>query len=150
MKESNNTLIWTGQKEWESWTGTNRCPHCGGDEIEYNTMIVLTSNPPQAQLRCKSCGYHFGSGYKIDSIDQDELNKAYGYVKDCFCIPEIRDPLPGEAPYIGDLQPSYPEIYLPHKDVQVGWICPKCGRCLAPHLDSCPYCSEPTTINITY
>ena len=150
MKESNNTLIWTGQKEWEPWDIGDKCPNCGGDEIEYNTMLVLTSYPPKSQLRCKSCGHHFSSGYKTDLIDNDELNKLYEHVKDIWGIPEIRDPLPGEAPYIGDWQPSYPEIYLLHKDAQVGWICPKCGRCLAPHLDSCPYCSGPTTINITY
>lgn len=151
MKESNNTLIWTGQKEWEPWTGSNRCPNCGGDEIEYSTLYILTSNPYQTKLRCKSCDYHFSSGVQtIDLIDKDKLNKAYDYVKDFWGIPEIRDPLPGEAPYIGDWQPSYPEIYLPHKDAPVGWICPKCGRALAPHLDSCPYCSGSTTINITY
>ena len=23
----------------------------------------------------------------------------------------------------------------------VGWICPKCGRSVAPELKTCPYCS---------
>ena len=152
MKEYNhtNTLIWTGQKEWEKWDIGDKCPNCDSDEIEYNTRLMLTSYPPKQQLRCKKCGHYFSSGYTADLIDNDELDKLYEHVKDIWGIPEVRDPLPGEAPYIGDWQPSYPEIYLPHENAPVGWICPKCGRCLAPHLDSCPYCSAPTTINITY
>ena len=153
MNNENNTVScvnWNHRPEWERWTGSNRCPNCGSDEIEYNTQIVLASNPPQSQLRCKSCGHYFGSGIKAEWINKDALNKVWEHVKDVWDIPEIRDPLPGEAPYIGDWQPSYPEIYLPHKDAPVGWICPKCGAVLAPHVNSCPYCNPTTTINITY
>ena len=156
MKETNNTLTWTGQKEWEPWTGSNRCPECGGDEIEYNTMLVLASNPPQSQLRCKSCGYYFSSGIKTDLIDSDALNKVYEEIKKSFGIPEIRDPLPGETPYIGDWPPSLTPDFPPldiEKATMYGWICPKCGRALAPHMDSCPYCStgnnQLSTINTT-
>ncbi len=145
MNEYNNTVTWTGQKEWEPWTGSNRCPNCGCDEIEYKTKFILTSYPPQSSLRCKKCGHHFGSGCKVDLIDNDELNKLYEHVKDVWGIPEIRDPLPGEVPYIGD----WPLAPTP-SPLNYGWICPKCGRVLAPHVNSCPHCSEPTTINITY
>ena len=31
-----------------------------------------------------------------------------------------------------------------------GWICPKCGRCLAPHIDSCPCFNEATLPKFTY
>lgn len=141
--------------EWEHWTGSNKCPHCGGDEIEYNTQIILTSNPPQTQLRCKSCGHYFSSGCKTDLIDHDALNKVYDEVKKSFGISDIRDPLPGEAPYIGDWPPSpipCDPINIPNSPntLNYGWICPKCGRVLAPHVSSCPNCSPATTINITY
>lgn len=66
--------------------------------------------------------------------------------------PYIGDPPPGTIPQIGDVPfaptPQDP-IYTPSAP-NYGWICPKCGRCLAPHMDSCPHCSEPTTINIAY
>ena len=128
MKESNNTLVWTGQKEWEPWTGSNRCPNCGGSEIECNSLYILTSNPPQHQLRCKSCGHHFASGFEHD---QSILN-----------IPKVGDWPPAQTPC--DPLPAT------DKTTTYGWICPKCGRALAPHMDSCPYCSVATTINITY
>ena len=147
MKESNNTLIWTGEKEWEPWTGSNRCPNCGGSEIEYNTKVVLASYPPQSSLRCKSCGHHFGSGFSAEWTNDDALNKLWQHDQSILGIPQVGDWPPAPTPCD---PPSYPDIYPLDKNSQVGWICPKCGRCLAPHIDSCPYCSAPTTINITY
>ena len=55
-------------------------------------------------------------------------------------IPQV-----GDWPAPTPCDPPYCPIDTP---LNVGWICPKCGRSLAPHIDSCPYCSEPTTINI--
>ena len=142
MKESNNTLIWTGQKEWEPWTGSNKCPNCGGDEIEYNTMLVLTSYPPKSQLRCKSCGHHFSSGFAAEWTDNDTLSKEWQHDQSILGIPKVGDWPPAPTPC--DPLPAT------DKTTMYGWICPKCGRCLAPHVNSCPHCSEPTTINITY
>lgn len=56
-------------------------------------------------------------------------------------------------PQVGDWPPA-PTPCDPigtQQQLNYGWICPKCGRCLAPHVDSCPHCNNtPTTINITY
>ena len=52
-------------KEWEPYSGI--CPYCKSDNIEYQTRIILTSNPPQLNLRCKDCGKHFFSS-QIESI----------------------------------------------------------------------------------
>ena len=30
-------------------------------------------------------------------------------------------------------------------DERVGWVCPKCGRSVAPELKTCPYCSTQST-----
>ena len=147
MKESNNTLIWAGQKEWEPWTCSNRCPNCGGAEIEYNTHIILASYPPQSKLRCKHCGHIFSSGVAEEWTNKDAIIELWPTNQGVPCI-EI--PLPVTIPQIGDWPtPCDPPSY-PDKDSKVGWICPKCSRVLAPHMDSCPYCSGPTTINITY
>lgn len=149
--ETISCVNYNTRPEWERWTGSNKCPNCGSDEIEYNTQLVLTSNPPQSQLRCKSCGHYFSSGIKTDLVDHDALNKVYDEVKKTFGISDIRDPLPGETPYIGDYWPM-PDIPLrgTNKAVMYGWVCPKCGAVLAPHVSSCPHCSPATTINITY
>ena len=33
------------------------CPHCGS-EIVVDSMIVLTSYPPQSNYYCDNCGWH--------------------------------------------------------------------------------------------
>lgn len=145
MKNLDDILCstWTGQKEWEPWTGSNRCPHCGGAEIEYNTQLVLTSNPPQSQLRCKNCGHYFSSGFDAEWTDHDTI-KLWQHDQSILGIPKVGDWPPSPTP----CDPPYYPIDTP---LNVGWICPKCGRCLAPHVDSCPHCNNtPTTINITY
>jgi hypothetical protein len=143
MKDANNTLTWTGQKEWEPWTGSNRCPNCGGSEIEYNTGLVLTSYPAQSQLRCKSCGHHFSSGFAAEWTDNDSLSKEWQHDQSILGIPRVGDWPPAPTPC--DPLPAT------DKTTMYGWICPKCGRCLAPHVNSCPHCNNtPTTINITY
>lgn len=149
-KELNSSINFP--EKWEPWTGSNRCPHCGGAEIEYNTGLVLTSYPPQSQLRCKHCGHIFSSGIESAKISPDELNKLFEHDQSILGTPYIGDPPPGIIPQIGDWPfaptPNEPNHIAPSPNY--GWICPKCGRCLAPHVDSCPHCSEPTTINITY
>ena len=148
--ETISCVNYNQRNEWERWTGNNICPRCCSDEIEYNTQLILTSNPPKAQLRCKKCDFYFTSSFKSDLIDHDALNKVYDEVKNNFGISDIRDPLPGEAPYIGDW--PMPDIPLPstNKTTMYGWVCPKCGAVLAPYVSSCPNCSPATTIKITY
>ena len=150
MNNKNNIASYVNnysRPEWERWTGSEKCPNCGSEIINVNTRIILTSNPPQHQLCCGSCGHYFSSCVKAEWTDNDTLNKLWEHDQSILNIPQVGDwPL---APTPCD-PPSYPDIYLPDKKSKVGWICPKCGRCLAPHVNSCPYCSEPTTINITY
>lgn len=140
---------WNPRPEWERWTGSNKCPMCGGDEIEYNTQIVLTSCPPQSQLKCKSCGHIFSSGLKLTLDNNDTLKEMYEQAKSILGIPEIRDPLPGEAPYIGDWPtPNEPNhIAYPNN---YGWICPKCGKVNAPHRDFCDCSGGGYYPNIVY
>ena len=141
MNNINNTLTWTGQKEWERWTGSNKCPMCGGDDIEYNTTLVLTSNPPQSQLRCKSCGHYFSSGYTAEWTNNDALNEMYKQAKSILGIPEVGDAPPGSVPRIGD---------WPTHAFNYGWICPKCGKVNAPHRDFCDCSGGGYYPNIVY
>lgn len=115
--------------EWKPYMGN--CPSCGSSNLEYQSGIVLTSNPPQYNCRCKDCGKAFYSGeIKIEPVHIPTLPKEPPTVVPGYISPEIDKPNYGYGNY--------------------GWICPKCGRALAPHVNSCPHCSEPTTINITY
>ena len=92
--------------------------------------------------------------------NNDSLNKLWEHNQSILGKPQVGDWPP--APQVGDWPPySYPEVpevdppypSTPRKDSSVGWICPKCGSCLAPHISSCPYCSRTTTattLNIIY
>lgn len=60
-----STTIFMGE-EWHHWHGNKPCPNCGSHDIEYNVTLVLTSNPPQNQLRCKACGHIFCSGIEAE------------------------------------------------------------------------------------
>lgn len=139
--------------EWERWTGSNKCPMCGGDDIEYNTQIILTSYPPQSQLRCKSCGHYFSSGIKTEWTDNDTLNKLWEQDQSILHGPYIGDPPPGTIPHIGDWPPApTPCDPLPATDktTMYGWICPKCGKVNAPHRDFCDCSGGGYYPNIVY
>ena len=127
---TNNTescVLHNIMKEWEPYIGT--CPRCGSNDIEYQTDMILTSNPPKLRLRCKDCGnYFFSSPLESRCISSDSL--------DNIVAPTIVDPLPGQTPYFGDFPNS------PYLGGNQGWICPKCGRVMAPHMDYCKFCSS--------
>jgi hypothetical protein len=96
--------------------------------------------------------------HNISNDTSDATDKRWQHDQSILNIPKVGDWPPG--PQVGDAPPytqpweqeppSYPEVYVPRKDSPVGWICPKCGRCWAPHVSSCNCCSKPNTLNITY
>lgn len=143
---------------WSPWSGSNTCPKCGSHTIEVNDYVILASYPAQDQLRCKDCGHLFGSGiFNTNNSTSDATDKSWQQDQLILNIPKVGDWPPG--PQVGDWPPypwqddpeppAYPDISIPSKDSPIGWICPKCGRCYAPHISGCVYCNE-TTIKITY
>ena len=160
LTDSVSCVNWDCFEEWSPWSGSNKCPKCGSSHIEVNNSIVLTTYPAQSQLRCKDCGYLFGSGIlSADKVDNtsDATDKSWQRDQSILNIPKVGDWPP--SPQVGDWPPyswqetpeppSYPDIGIPRKDSPVGWICPKCGRCYAPHVSGCKHCNE-SSIKITY
>jgi hypothetical protein len=137
-------------EEWSPWTGSNKCPQCSSNNIEVNNRVCLTSNPPQSQLRCKDCGHKFSSGITyVRNTDKTTLDKMlWQHDQSILGKPQVGDWPP--SPQIGDPgwqpaevePPSYPDIFIPGKGSTFGWICPKCNRCLAPHVPECWYCNS--------
>lgn len=142
--ETVSCVNWDTRPEWERWTGGNICPNCLSSNIEYNTRLVLTSNPPQTQLRCKDCGHHFSSGFTAEWTNNDSLDKLWEHDQSILGKPQVGDWPPTPTPQ--------DPIYIPHTPDthNYGWICPKCGRCLAPHVDSCPCFNESTPSEIIF
>lgn len=33
------------------------CPHCGGEMVDDQPHVTLTTDPPQTQITCPSCNY---------------------------------------------------------------------------------------------
>lgn len=142
-----------------TWIGyPYKCPKCGGDQ-EYDTSMVLTSNPPQYQVRCKKCGHISYSGSYTIKVNDPDLPGSYKITP--------YTPDPGLPSYPSPGLPSYPDH--PQKPDysyggNYGWICPKCGKVWAPHVNFCdcgnnwnkftcdigtggPYYKGPTTIS---
>ena len=133
--------------EWERWTGSERCPKCGSEIINVNTQIILTSNPPQHQLCCGSCGHYFSSGFTAEWTDNDALNKLWEHAQSILGIPKVGDWPPSPQP--GDWPPS-PTPCDPPSTLNYGWICPKCGKVNAPHRDFCDCSGGGYYPNIVY
>jgi hypothetical protein len=83
----------------------------------------------------------------MDKLEHDQSILGKPQVGDWPPGPQVGDWPPYGWP--GTEPPSYPGISIPEKDSQVGWVCPKCGRCWAPHIIGCSNCNK-STIEITY
>lgn len=154
--ELNTEASWlrSGFVKWQPWSGSNKCPKCDSRHIEVNTTVVLTTNPAQSQLRCRDCGQIFSSGI-FNSDTSDATEKLWQHDQSILGKPQVGDwppaPQVGDAPWWPSEQepPSYPDISIPSKDTPMGWVCPKCGRCWAPHVRGCTNCNT-SEIKITY
>lgn len=128
-----------------TWELLNQsCPKCGSKNTEYNSGMVLTSYPPQYNCRCKDCGEHFFSGQCSSHLThEDPLDDMWKHDQSILNTPKIADPLPGQ-------QWSDPfRLSPPSTGNSYGWICPKCGRVIAPHMDYCKFCSSSTGVTVT-
>lgn len=111
------------------WTKLpGKCPFCGQDTV-YKENIVLTSLPPQFRYECKSCGKTWTAHSDYEAL-HTSTPAAAGPSSSSRTINN----------YIGN---DFPISWG-----QQGWVCPKCGRVNAPHVNHCP-CSEPGTTTIS-
>ena len=137
---------------WEQ-SKTYICPYCGSDDVVYDSSKVLTSNPPQYQCKCNNCKKDFYSGQCKNITWNSNLSNDFKHDQSILNIPRVGDPTPGESPYWIPFTPDPFKLNPPYKQNNYGWICPKCGRVMAPHMDSCKFCDgntlavTPNTLN---
>lgn len=134
-----------------------KCPKCG-EEMSLYTSMVLTSYPPKYKAVCPKCGnveylYCNETDTSHSQVFQDikeGLNQAIKCEKDnLYCNDEIATTVSSNNDIIS-YNMSYPVGDYPEDNSfgRYGWICPKCGRVLAPSMTFCPFCAnEKTTIN---
>lgn len=130
---------------WEQ-SKTYKCPYCGSEDTVYDSSIVLTSYPPQYQCKCNSCKKAFYSG-QCKNVNLH--GNWFEHDQSILNTPKIGDPTPGESPYWVPFTPDPFHLNPPYKQNNYGWICPKCGRVMAPHVDSCKFCDSGNTLATT-
>lgn len=130
---------------WEQ-SKTYKCPYCNSEDIVYDSSKVLTSNPPKYQCKCNTCKKEFYSG---QCKNVNLYGSWFEHDQSILNTPKIGDPTPGESPYWTPFTPDPFKLNPPYKQNNYGWICPKCGRVLAPHLDSCKFCNDGNTLAVT-
>lgn len=82
-----------------------KCPNCGSTKTVCDMM--LTTNPPIPQYKCKDCGRTFtGDPFKKKGTEKEDENNNF----------------------------SKPAETTP---VHYGWICPRCGKVNAPFVVKC-------------
>ena len=126
--------------QWEQ-SKTYKCPYCGSEDVIYDSSKILASYPPQYQCKCNACKKEFYSGQcKSGWSNNDALNDFWKHDQSILNIPKVGDPTPGESPYWVPFTPDPFKLNPPYKQNNYGWICPKCGRVMAPFVDSCKFC----------
>lgn len=108
------TFKFDGVDTWGPYLG--KCPYCGSANIEADYSTVLTTMPPQYNCRCKDCKGTFFSG---QIKQENQTITPY-------------NPDPGLPNY-----PDQPQKPNYGYGGDYGWICPKCGKVNAPHINFC-------------
>ena len=127
---------------WEQ-SKTYKCPYCGSEDIVYDSSKVLASNPPQYQCKCNKCKKDF---YSNQCKNGNLYGNWFEHDQSILNTPKIGDPTLGESPYWVPFTPDPFHLNPPYKQNNYGWICPKCGRVMAPFIDSCKFCGSNLTV----
>lgn len=139
---------------WEHIAG--ECPHChASGTVERNAGIVLTSYPPQYQYRCRKCGEYWSAhndeeaikGTKEIQVSEESVNTGIDITskdgKETTVRLQADNSILG-GPYIGNVPNASQIGDMPDNFGwgRYGWICPKCGRVMAPDTPFCYFCSK--------
>ena len=124
------------------------CPNCGDEFIIADDSSLLASGISNSARVCPVCNQQM-----VQSLNPGVYRcRQCGYGESTlpYCVPythQFNDKsttLPKHE-RIYDTPVETPSIAQP-SHVQYGWVCPQCGRSLAPHVDSCP-CRSKTEIS---
>lgn len=124
------------------------CPYCKAHLVYRNDSMILTSNPPQHQYHCKRCGHVWSAHNDKEAVEpikdkEDSPMHSFEPSLNSECISEETTAGKSFSYSIGDVPGDSFKYWG-----QQGWVCPKCGRVNAPHVNTCP-CSEPHNTYVT-
>lgn len=128
-------------EEWSQITG--KCPYCGKEEVYVNNYIILTSLPPQHQYKCNACGKVWSAFTDKDAVKpieekentSDTPSITYQSLND-FSKDDGLVSVQGEKVSI-----KKENTWV---DINIGWVCPKCGKVYAPSVHECRSCNGET------
>ena len=122
------TCVYNGVEEYTQVPG--KCPYCDAQLVFRNNSIILTSNPPQSQYRCKGCGKVWSAFNDSEAVKKEDspMFSAEWTNADSLDNSILNGPKIGDAP--GN------DNYW----AQQGWVCPRCGAVLSPWTMECPHC----------
>ena len=144
VKKKMNETFNTASRNYtlfERWTRINgKCPYCRKEEVYVNNSVVLASNPPQNQYRCNVCGKVWSAFNNKDAvlpIEEEEITPDTPSIT----TPSLNDFSQGD----GLVSVKDEKVSIKKEDtwidINLGWICPKCGKVYAPSVQECKSCN---------
>lgn len=130
---------------FEEWSHINgKCPYCGKEEVYVNNYLILTSLPPQHQYKCKACEKVWSAFNDKNAVKPIEEEEECTSDTPSITTQSLNDFSKDDG--LVSVQGEKVSIKKEDTwvDINLGWVCPKCGKVYAPSVQECKSCNGET------